>query len=88
MYSDEKKSLIGRHQFSGGGQSKRGLSARHLWAGINDVETGLLKQLSASRCLEALAWIDAASGGCPESLTDKRPTPALEPKQKKRMFAV
>jgi len=88
MYSDEKKSLIGRHQFSGGGQSKRGLSARHLWAGINDVETGLLKQLSASRCLEALAAIDATPRGRPESLTRKRPALVLEPKQKKPMFAV
>ena len=88
MYSDEKKSLIARHHFSGGGQSKRGLSARHLWAGINDVETGLLKQLSASRCLEALAAIDATPRGRPESLTRKRPALVLEPKQKKPMFAV
>ena len=88
MYSDEKKSLIRRHHFSGGGQLKRGFSSRHLWAGIVDVETGLLKQLSASRCLEALAGIDATSGGCPESLTGKRPALVLEPKQKKPMFAV
>jgi len=88
MYSDEKKSLICRHHFSGGGQLKRGFSSRHLWAGIVDVETGLLKQLSASRCLEALAGIDGTSGGCPESLTGKRPALVLEPKQKKPMFAV
>ena len=61
MYSDEKKSLIRPHRFSGGGQLKRGLSPRHLWAWIVDVETGFLKQLSASRCLEALAGIDGTS---------------------------
>jgi len=88
MYSDEKKSLIARHHFSGGGQLKRCFFSRHLRAGIVDVETGLLKQLSASCCLEALAGVDATSGGCPESLTGKRPALALEPKQKKPMFAV
>ena len=87
LYQDKEKPLIRRHHFSRR-QLERRFSSRHLWAGIVDADTRLLKHFSASRFLEALAWIDATSRGRPESLTSKRPPLVLEPEQKKAVFAV
>lgn len=87
MYSDKEEPFIRRHHLS-----RRQLEGRfpscYLRAGIVDAETCFLKHFSASRFLEALARIDAASGGCPETVTGKRPPLVLEPKQKKPIFAI
>ena len=87
MYSDEEEPLIRRHHFSRR-QLEGRFSSCHLRSGIVDAETCLLKHLSASRFLEALARIDATSGGCPVGLTGKRSPLVLEPEQKKPVFAV
>jgi hypothetical protein len=59
-----------------------------LRAGIVNADTCLLKHLSASRFLEALARIDGTPWGCPEGLTGKRSSLVLEPEQKKSIFGV
>ena len=87
MYSDEEEPFIRRHYLSRRQLEER-FSSCHLRTGIVDAETSLLDHLSASRFLEALARIDATSGGCPVSLTGKRSPLVLEPEQKKPVFAV